>query len=273
MPLGAVGLALAAAFAHAFWNLLVAGARESSAASALAVSIGVLAFAPVALITGGVQRAALPYVLASGALHLVYTGLLATSYERAELSLVYPLSRGAAPVLVLGVGAAIGTAPSLGQAAGVLAVVAGILMVRGIERPHDARDLAFVAGVAACIAAYTLVDKEGVSHAAPIAYLELVLGMVVIAWLPFVLATRGRARVRSELRPRIAAAGLCMFGAYTLVLAALTFAPAAPVAAVRETSIVVATALAAIFLGERVTRLRMAGAAVVFAGVALLALA
>ena len=79
--------------------------------------------------------------------------------------------------------------------------------------------------------------------------------------------------MRAELRPRILLAGFCMFGAYSLVLAALTFAPAAPVAAVRETSIVVATVLAAVFLKENVTRARLAGAVVVEAGVALLALA
>jgi drug/metabolite transporter (DMT)-like permease len=273
MPTGAIALALAAAVAHAVWNLLVAGAKDSSAATAVAVWAGILAFAPVALITGGVDSAALPYVAASAALHLVYMTLLAISYGRAELSLVYPLSRGAAPVLVLGVGVVAGTVPNAGQAAGVLLVVAGILMVQGLERPHDLRDLAFVSGVAVCIAAYTLVDKEGVSHASPIAYLELVLGLAAVVYLPLTARLSGVAALRAELKPRILAAGLCMFGAYTLVLAALTFAPAAPVAAVRETSIVVATVLAAIFLGERVTRTRMAGAVVVVAGIAVLSLA
>jgi drug/metabolite transporter (DMT)-like permease len=273
LPLGAVALALAAAFAHAFWNLLIAGARDPSAATAVALWAGVLAFAPVALLTGGVNDEAVPYVLASGALHLVYMSLLAASYGRAELSLVYPLSRGAAPVLVLAVGAALGAVPNAGQVAGVLLVVAGILMVQGLERPREPRDLAFVSGVAACIAAYTLVDKEGVSHADPIAYLELVLLIAAVVYLPAVAGSRGAAALREELRPRTLLAGLFMFGAYTLVLAALTFAPAAPVAAVRETSIVVATALAAVVLRERVTRVRMAGAAAVAAGVAVLAVA
>lgn len=273
MPAGAIALALAAAFAHAIWNLLVAGARDSSAATAVAVWAGILAFLPAALITGGVHSAAIPFVIASAALHLVYMTLLAISYGRADLSLVYPLSRGAAPVLVLGAGAVLGTTLGAGQVVGVLIVAAGILMVQGLQRPHDIRDLAFVGGVAACIATYTLVDKEGVSHASPIAYLELVLGGAAIVYLPAVARVRGTAALRAELRPRILAAGLCMFGAYVLVLAALTFAPAAPVAAVRETSIVVATGLAAAFLGERVTWTRMAGAVVVFAGIVVLTLA
>jgi uncharacterized membrane protein len=273
MPAGAIALALAAAVAHATWNLLVAGARDPSAATAVAVWAGIVSFLPVALLTGGVHGSAIPYVVASALLHLVYMTLLALAYGRAELSLVYPLSRGAAPVLVLAVGAALGTTLGAGQVLGVLIVAAGILMVQGVQRPHDLRDLAFVGGVAACIAAYTLVDKEGVSHASPIAYLELVLGGAAIVYLPAALKLRGAPALRAELRPRILAAGLCMFGAYVLVLAALTFAPAAPVAAVRETSIVVATAMAAAFLGERVTRTRMAGSLVVFAGIAVLSLA
>src|ERR1700755_932982 len=109
MPAGAIALALAAAFAHAVWNLLVAGARDSSAATAVAVWAGILAFLPAAVTPGGAPPAALPCVIASAALHLVYMPLLAISYGRADLSLVYPLSRGAAPVLVLGVGAVLGT--------------------------------------------------------------------------------------------------------------------------------------------------------------------
>lgn len=127
--------------------------------------------------------------------------------------------------------------------------------------------------MAVCIAGYTLVDKKGVSHASPIAYLELVLLIAALVYLPLTAKSRGTAALRAELRPRILVAGLCMFGAYTLVLAALTFAAAAPVAAVRETSIVVATVLGAVLLKEKVTRARMAGAIVVAAGVAVLALA
>ena len=273
MPLGAVGLALAAAVAHAVWNLLVAGARDSEAATAVAMCAGVLAFAPIALATGDIGARAVPYIVASAALHLVYSSLLAASYRRTDLSLVYPLSRGSAPVLVLGIGALLGAVPSAGQALGVLVVAAGILLVRGFERPHDLGDLAFVAGVAVCIAGYTLVDKEGVSHADPLAYLAVMLMVPATAYTAALARIRGTAALRRQLRPATAVAGICMFGAYALVLAALTFAPAAPVAAVRETSIVVATALAAVFLGEQVTRWRMTGAVVVAGGVALLALA
>ena len=121
-------------------------------------------------------------------------------------------------------------------------------------------------GIAALIAAYTVVDNAGIEHASPIAYLELVLVPVALAGLVVV----PRERLRAALTPGPVAAGMAGFAAYTLVLAALDLAPAAPVAAVRETSVVIAVGLAAVFLHERVTAARAAGAVAVVAGVALL---
>jgi drug/metabolite transporter (DMT)-like permease len=126
--------------------------------------------------------------------------------------------------------------------------------------------------IAACIASYTLLDKRGIRFADPIAYLELSMAPAALAYAAAVVQVKGLPRVRAEARPAAVAAGLASFGAYTLVLAALERASAASVAAVRETSVVIATALAAPLLGERVGRARLAGAAVVVAGVALLGL-
>ena len=96
----------------------------------------------MAALTWDVDGAALPYVLASGALELVYFGLLATAYSRADLTFVYPVARGSAPVIVLVVSvAALGAAVSGLQAAGVLAVAAGVLLVRGLG-PGRGADLA-----------------------------------------------------------------------------------------------------------------------------------
>ena len=86
-------------------------------------------------------------------------------------------------------------------------------------------------------------------------------------------AAQGNRAIRRGREPRIAVAALCIFGAYALVLAALQLAPAAPVAALRETSVVFATAYAALVLGEPAGRRRLAGAAVVVAGITVLALA
>jgi drug/metabolite transporter (DMT)-like permease len=273
VPLSALVLALAAAVLHALWNLLIARARDPEAATAVALVAAAIAFAPVAVLTWDVERGAWPYVVASAALELAYFVLLASAYRRAELGLVYPLARGLAPVFVLVAAALVlDVSPSAGEVAGVAAIAAGVLLVRGVGRSADGRGTLFAAAIAGCIAAYTLVDKEGMQHAAPLPYLELVLAGPALVYAAGLAAARGRPAVRAEVGIPAGAAGLAMFGAYAFVLAALGRAAAAPVAAVRETSVVLATVLAARVLHERVTPARLAGSIVVAAGVAVLAL-
>ena len=263
----AIGLALAAAVLHACWNLLLAGSRDTQATTVLVLGLSVLAAAPFAALTWDVEREAVPYLAGSAALELVYFALLAAAYARAELSVVYPLARGGAPVFVLLGAALLGVEPTASQVAGVLLVAAGVVLVRGL-RGGDRVATAFGLVIALCIAGYTLVDNGGIEHASPIAYLELVLLPVALAG---VLAV-GPTRLRAAYRPVLLPAALAGFGAYALVLAALKLAPAAPVAAVRETSVVIAVALAGLVLRERVGPGRLAGAVLVAAGVAILAL-
>jgi uncharacterized membrane protein len=213
-----------------------------------------------------VEAVALPYVAGSSALEVAYFFLLAAAYARSELSLVYPLARGGAPVLVLLGALALGRIPSGMEATGVALVAVGVVLVRGL-RSADVRGVALGGAIAALIAGYTVVDNAGIEHASPVAYLELVLLPVAAAAL-FV----GPARLRAALSPGPVLAGVAGFAAYAFVLAALDLAPAAPVAAVRETSVVIAVALAAVLLRERVGPGRLAGAVVVAAGVAVLSL-
>jgi drug/metabolite transporter (DMT)-like permease len=262
----ALGLALGAACLHALWNVLLGGSRDVLAATAVALATSVVAAAPLAVLTWDLEADAVPFVVASGALETAYFFLLARAYQEADVSVVYPIARGGAPVLVLLGGLAIGDRPSALAAAGVVVVALGVLAVRS-GAPTERRALVLGGAVAACIAAYTLVDSRGIEHAAPVAYLELVLLPVCVA----ALAVTRRARLRAELRPATVVAGLLGFAAYCLVLAALRLAPAAPVAAARETSVVFAVALAGALLGEPVGRRRLAGAALVVAGVFLLA--
>ena len=117
-----------------------------------------------------------------------------------------------------------------------------------------------------------MVDKSGLQHAATIPYFEVVLATQGIVYASALAVARGPGVIRAGFSRWSAAAGLAMFGAYGLVLAALRLAPAASVAAVRETSVVMATALAAVYLHEHVSRTRAAGAVLVCAGVVALAL-
>jgi drug/metabolite transporter (DMT)-like permease len=272
MPASALALALGAAFLHAFWNLLLARAPDIEAATAVALVVGVVAFAPVAALAWDAEASVWPYVVVTSLLQLTYFVLLTTAYGRADLSFVYPIARGSAPVIVLVVALAVlNEGASASQVTGVLTVAGGVLLVRGIGGRATATDLVLALGVGACIAAYTLVDSRGIEHASPIVYQELSMIPAAAVFVLLTLRRRGRPAVRAAVGPASVAAGLATFGAYILVLAALARAPAASVAAVRETSVVIATALAVPLLHERVGPARFAGAVLVVLGVVLLA--
>jgi len=267
VPPEALALALGAAALHALWNLLLAREEDTEAATAIALLTVVIVLILPAALTWRVEAAAVPYVVGSAALELAYFALLAGAYRRHELSLVYPVARGLAPVLALAfVIAAGGAVPSGLGIAGVLAVAVGVLLIRGLR--GSLGGLAVGAVIASTIGGYTVLDRHGIQHAAAVPYLLLVL---VGPALLYPLAI-GRRRLVVALHPRTASLGLAAGTAYLFVLLALRLASAPAVAAVRETSVVIATALAAIVLGERVSRTRLAGAVLVAAGVAALAL-
>jgi drug/metabolite transporter (DMT)-like permease len=271
VPLDALGLAVAAAFLHAGWNVFLRGSDDVEARTALVLSLSVVLFAPVAALTWSVSWAVWPYLVASAAFEAVYFALLVAAYTRRELSVVYPVARGSAPVIVLlGTAVVLGRHVSAGGAAGVCLVAVGVVLVRGMRRGADGIPIALAIGCA--IAAYTLIDKDGLHHAAAIPYLELVLLPVALVALPVVAARRGIGAIGAELTWSTLFAAIGSFGAYALVLAALKLASAPAVAAVRETSVVIAAGLAAVVLGEKVSRERLAGAVTVAGGVALLAL-
>jgi drug/metabolite transporter (DMT)-like permease len=167
----------------------------------------------------------------------------------------------------------LGARVSAGEAAGVVLVAVGIVLVRGLRVAPERLGLPLAVVIACCIAAYTLVDSRGIRHAAPLPYLELVLAPPALVYLVAVCAAKGTNAVRRELGLSTLVAAAASFGAYGLALAALRLASAASVAAVRETSVVIAVVLAAPLLRERVGPARLAGAALVAAGVGLLSIA
>jgi uncharacterized membrane protein len=267
LPPEALALALAAALIHAVWNLLLAGARDAQAFAANLLLVGAVVGAPAAALAWQVDADVIPYLVATSVLELTYFALLAYAYTHAELSVVYPLARGLAPVFVLA-GAAVvtGADTTATQVVGVLLVTSGILLVRG-RRGRGAALGVLIAGI---IASYTVVDKYGVAHASPIAYLELMSVFTGGAYASWIVRTRGLGALRAEFGRRSVLAGIGTFVAYALVLSALRLAPAASVAAVRESSVVIATLLAIVVLKEQVRPVRVGGAVLVAAGVALL---
>jgi drug/metabolite transporter (DMT)-like permease len=277
MPTTALLLALCAAFVHAGWNLLISRARDSEAATAVALATGAIVFLPIAAATWQVGAKALPYAAGSATLELIYLGLLARAYQEGELSLVYPVARGSSPLLILLFSLVVLSA-SLNAAsiAGICLVATGVVLVRGTGGRAPPREFGMALLIGAAIAGYTLLDKQGLKHAHPLPYLELVVAVPALVYVPLLTRHRGVPAIKAELNGWSMSAGVGMFGAFALALSAIRLAPSdslAAVQAVRETSVVIAVVLARLLLSERVTRTRLIGAAVVVAGVAAIAAA
>ena len=277
MSVAVFAIVLFSAMLHAAWNAIVKSAGDKLLTTVL-VTAGAALLAAFALpLLAPPAPASWPFIAASVALQVVYFALLAAAYHRADMSLAYPLMRGTAPLLVALASAWwVGEHLSAWGWAGVGVISAGILGMAAAARGGTRSGLGLALINAAVIAAYTLVDGLGVRRSgAPAAYTAWVFlftGLVLLAWA---LAAR-----RGEFIRHLAShghlgllAGAGTLVAYGLALWAMTSAPVATVAALRETSILFGTAIAALVLKERVGAIRLAAACVIAAGAALLRLA
>jgi drug/metabolite transporter (DMT)-like permease len=278
VPASIVAIVLLAALLHAAWNLLVrAGADRALDALLVAVAASVVSAVAAAFLPAP-ARASWPFLAASAALHSVYFALLAQAYREGDFGPSYTLMRGLAPVLVAVAGVAGAAAEPLASSTvlGALLVGAGVVAMALLARAPGAlprRALGFVLANAAVIAAYTLVDGAGVRRAGhAVAYTAWVFVLDAFPLAALALATRGRAVLEHARRHwlRGVAGGGFTLAAYALALWAMTRAPIAGVAALRETSVVFATALATWRLREPFGAGRLAAAALVALGVALL---
>ncbi len=270
MPVEAVAIVLAAAFLHALWNLILARSADTAAGIAVATLAASVLALPIAVVRWRVEPAAWPWVALSATLELVYFILLARAYRVADLSLVYPVARGLSPVLVLAGSVLLLREPTSPLAfVGIGMVAVGVVLVRGVRAPASLGDVALALLLGSIIAGYTLTDQQGVRLADPIAYLVLVVGLPAVAWSGWLVVRDGPTRLRRALNLPLLAGGVAALAAYGLVLVALGMASAPGVAALRETSIVMATAMAAVVLRERVEGSRWVGSVVLVAGIAL----
>ncbi|MGC4110606.1 MAG: DMT family transporter [Nocardioides sp.] len=282
----ALALVLVAAVLHATWNLAVKGVRGDGdrvafvwvyilASCALWVPIGV-----VWILVAG-DHPTWSWVvgpLVSALLHIVYQLVLQRGYAEGDLNLVYPLARGAGPMLTFVVAVTVlGQHPSAAEVAGVLSVVAGVLLISfGGRAVHARAGVAWGLATGATIAAYTLWDNRSVNdlHVPPVPY--FVLGLVLqLPFLALVLARRTDPTPVREVWVRGRSAALvvaaCSPLAYILVLRAMQLAPVALVAAGREASIVVGAVFGWLVLREHRPARRLVGAVVVLAGIGLIA--
>lgn len=271
------------ALLHASWNALIKGGRDKALDTALIHGLGIVVALPVLLVVGLPPRAAWPFLAASVVVHLGYYVALVGAYRHGDLGLTYPVMRGSAPMLVaLASAAVIGEKLCATAWAGVVAISAGVLAI-GLSRSatggHPAKALRYALANAAIIALYTLIDGLGVRAAGNAAsYVATLFVFEGVPYLALVLWRR-RAEIDATLdhmseRWKLALAGTAAsFGSYAIALWAMTQAPVAVVAALRETSVLFAAALGALWLKEGFGPLRAAGTLLVVAGVMALRLA
>ena len=260
---------------HAVWNALVrASAQKFQNATLIVFGAGVwtallLPFAPLP------APASWPYLAASALIHVAYFSLVALAYRGADLSFAYPLMRGSAPVLsALGAAILLGESPTAGGWTGVLLIACGVIALTGDAwraRTFRAAPVLYALSNAGVIVVYTLVDGYGVrlsGHA--FSYTGWLFLLTALLLLMLRVACDGGTVLRqvvNDWRTGLLG-GACTLASYGLALWAMTRAPIALVAALRETSVIFGVMVAAVWLKEPVTRLRAVSIVLVCAGAA-----
>lgn len=255
---------------HALVNAIVKGGRDKAAARALtdgasaAIMLPVLPF--VALPAG-----AWGWLAASTVAHGVYLYALVRAYGRADLSTAYPVLRGTAPVLTALVTIGLLDEPASGWDVAGIALIAGAMAVLVTGRHLDRESLGWSLLTGATIAIYTVIDAQGVRAApAPASYIVWLFVLMGVATpIMFAVVTRGAVfrSARSQWRPGVIAGALSIV-TYGLALSAFALGPTAPLAALRETGMVTALAIAAFGLKERVGWQRGAAVLLILGGAA-----
>lgn len=273
---------LCGAMLHASWNALIKSGEDKAVDTALVHFLGALVALPIMLWVGPPPAGAWPYIAASLVIHIGYYIALVGAYQHGELGLTYPIMRGFAPLLVaLASSALIGEVPSPSAWLGIVGIAVGVGLV-GLAHPgealHHRKALAFAFANAAIIALYTVVDGRGVRASVvddfgALRYVMMLFVLDGIAYPSLVWLRRSkvqRAQIVAYARQRwpiAALGGSASIGSYAIALWAMTRAPIASVAALRETSVLFAALLGTVLLKEAFGLQRAIGTVVIVAGV------
>ena len=287
MTLTVFFVVLGAALLHAVWNALVKGGHDMLLGMT-AVAIGQGLFGLGALCLWPLPAAAsLPYVAVSVALHVGYQVFLVLAYRIGDLTQVYPIARGSAPLIVAGVSAAfLGLDLAPVEWAGVVVIASGIISLSLVRRSDglDGGKAGLLATITGCfIAAYSLNDGVGARVAGTaVGFFGLSAAINAVLFPALVAVWQGGSirglagagsAVLSGLLIAVLIGGGASFVAYAMVVWAFTQAPIALVTALRETSIVFALLIGVVFLKERLDLAKLASTMLTIGGVALLRLA
>ncbi|MGI9133974.1 MAG: EamA family transporter [Rhodoferax sp.] len=274
---------LLGALLHAGWNALVKSSHDKALDTALIHLLGSLLAMPLVLLLGWPAAAAWPYILASVLIHIAYYVALTEAYQHGDLGLTYPLMRGTAPLLVAIFSMlVVGERLSLWGWMGVLGICGGVVTL-GLSRHalDSRRAVGFALANAVVIATYTFVDALGARAATQSggAVLQYVATLFMLDGWPFgllVLARRGPKLWRpyaARRWPLALGGATASLGSYGIALWAMTQAPVATVAALRETSVLFAALLGTWLLGESFSWRRALGTGSIVVGVVALRLA
>jgi drug/metabolite transporter (DMT)-like permease len=262
-------LALAAAALHAAWNLVVKTSDERDVAAWAQFVAGGLLFAPVLLFTGLPDADAWPFIGASAIVHVAYVYALVAAYHHGDFSLAYPLARGGGALTAAVLGAVVlGDELSAGAWLALAIVAVGLA---SLVRPGAPRaELLYAIATALVIGTYTVIDTAGARRTDDGFAYAVVLTLATAVTLSVAGVARGRtgALIGSVRRaPGLAAfSGLCLTGAYGLVLVAVRFAPVGYVATLRESSVIFGGVAAWLWLHEPLGGRRLVSSCVVTAG-------
>ena len=278
---GVLAAVLGAAALHALWNSLVKSASDKFLSSAVVALWCGVAAVVAALVLPRPAAVAFPFIVASAIIHIVYFMLVGQLYRSADLSVAYPIMRGLAPLIAAVIAlATLGEAPGPIASLGVAALVAGVLAMgaSGFAHGRINRPTILVAVAnSAVIAIYSVIDGQGArlsgaGSAFAFAYNSWADALTALSYLPIILFLRGRAVVATFAQDwrRGLIGGLAVFFGYAIVVWAMTRAPIAAVAALRETSVLFAAIIGVAVLGEPFHAQRAIGVLVILAGVILL---
>lgn len=281
MPPFAILLLLIGAALHTTWNLVIKGSSEKFVTTWWVVLIGGIASAIGLLFTGLPPRELWGFAFFSLIVETTYFILLSYAYQDNDFSLVYPIARGAAPAfLALWSFLFLKEVPTPGGWLGLGLIVSGLaiigfstLMQKGFSAVH-AKGMILALTIALLISTYTAIDGSAVKQGPLLSYALLVFALIPVPIAPFILRKHGWSYLVTrwnEQRIRLSIAGVLGIVAYLFALAAYAMAPLNYSGAIREVSVVIGAFAGWKLLGEKLGPLRIIGAAVIFAGILVIA--
>jgi drug/metabolite transporter (DMT)-like permease len=281
MPFLAIALLLTSAALHALWNLLLKQSSEKYVAMGWQVMISGIISIFALFFTGLPPRSMWPFALLSMTLEAIYFILLSFAYSNHDFSLVYPVARGAVPALVvLWSIVFLREIPTTGGFIGIATVICGLVIIgaSGFLQFHESKPqskgIAIALSIALITSIYTLIDGFAVKHGPVLPYALSIFTLVPILTTPIIVRRYGWKHFIEawhKQSTRLILVGFLGPVAYLFALFAYSLAPVNYSVAIREVSLVIGAFAGWQFLGEKLGKIRVLGAVVIFSGIALIA--